>query len=328
MTATTAASPGTVHDESVVIDGLIIAKWDRDLFLDMRKGGLTAANCTVSVWEGFQETVNNILEVNELIADNSELVRPVRTTSDIRAAKAEGKTGIILGFQNAHAFEDQLGYISIFKQLGVGVVQLCYNTQNLVGTGCYERDGGLSGFGREVVHEMNRVGMLCDLSHVGAVTSKEVILESEKPVCYSHCLPYGLKEHPRNKTDEELRFIADHGGFVGVTMFAPFLAKDTDSTIEDYAEAIERCRKFILAGQIAISVGTILIVGLLFGLIRFDPMIMVGSLTAVIGGIVALGSNRSTSNQKIAAMQAAEAQRAELIGHIDLQVVGDESAAR
>ncbi|WP_416418270.1 dipeptidase [Paenarthrobacter aromaticivorans] len=254
MTATTAASPGTVHDESVVIDGLIIAKWDRDLFLDMRKGGLTAANCTVSVWEGFQETVNNILEVNELIADNSELVRPVRTTSDIRAAKAEGKTGIILGFQNAHAFEDQLGYISIFKQLGVGVVQLCYNTQNLVGTGCYERDGGLSGFGREVVHEMNRVGMLCDLSHVGAVTSKEVILESEKPVCYSHCLPYGLKEHPRNKTDEELRFIADHGGFVGVTMFAPFLAKGTDSTIEDYAEAIEYVMNIV--GEDSIGIGT------------------------------------------------------------------------
>ena len=101
-----------------------------------------------------------------------------------------------------------------------------------------------------------------------------------------------------------------------------------EAQIEDYAEAIERCRKFILAGQIAISVGTILIVGLLFGLIRFEPMIMVGSLTAVIGGIVALGSNRSTSNQKIAAMQAAEAQRAELIGHIDLRVVGDESAAR
>jgi hypothetical protein len=101
-----------------------------------------------------------------------------------------------------------------------------------------------------------------------------------------------------------------------------------EAQIEDYAEAIERCGKFILAGQITISVGAILIVGLLFGLIKFDPMVMVGSLTAIIGGIVALGSNRSTSNQKIAAMQAAEAQRAELIGHIDLRVVGDESAAR
>lgn len=254
MNAPDIIDPGALHEESIVIDGLIIAKWERDLFLDMRKGGLTAANCTVSVWEGFQDTVNNILGVNKLIGENSELVMPVRTTADIRAAKDAGKTGIILGFQNAHAFEDQLGYVSLFKQLGVGVAQLCYNTQNLVGTGCYERDGGLSGFGREVVAEMNRVGILCDLSHVGSKTSEEVILESSKPVCYSHCLPYGLKAHPRNKSDEELRFIADHGGFVGVTMFAPFLAKGTDSTIDDYAEAIEYVMNIV--GEDSIGIGT------------------------------------------------------------------------
>lgn len=244
----------TFHDEIVVVDGLIIAKWDRELFVDMRKGGLTAANCTVSVWEGFQSTVNNIIEVNQLIAESSELVRPVRTVDDIRAAKEEGRTGIILGFQNAHAFEDQLGYIEIFKQLGIGVVQLCYNTQNLVGTGCYERDGGLSGFGREVIAEMNRVGMLCDLSHVGAVTSREIIEESSKRVCYSHCLPYGLKAHPRNKTDEELKFIADHGGFVGVTMFTPFLAKGTQATIDDYAEGIEYTMNIV--GEDSVGIGT------------------------------------------------------------------------
>ena len=126
-----------LHRDAIVIDGLVIARWDRELFLDMRKGGLTAANCTVSVWEGFQSTVNNIVAMNNLIADNADLVTQVRTTADIRRAKQEGKTGVLFGFQNAHAFEDQLGYIDIFKQLGVGVVQMAYNTQNLVGTGCY-----------------------------------------------------------------------------------------------------------------------------------------------------------------------------------------------
>jgi membrane dipeptidase len=139
--------------------------------------------------------------------------------------------------------------------LGVGIVQMCYNTQNLVGTGCYERDGGLSGFGREIVAEMNRVGVMCDLSHVGSKTSEEVILESKKPVCYSHCLPSGLKEHPRNKSDAELKFIADHGGFVGVTMFAPFLAKGIDSTIDDYAEAIEYTMNIV--GEDAIGIRTV-----------------------------------------------------------------------
>ncbi len=247
-------SPAELHADSIVIDGLIIAKWNRELFEDMRKGGLTMANCTVSVWEGFQQTVNSIASSQKLIRENSDLVIQVRNTADIRKAKELGKTGILFGFQNAHAYEDQIGYVEIFKQLGVGIVQMCYNTQNLVGTGCYERDGGLSGFGREIVAEMNRVGVMCDLSHVGSKTSEEVILESKKPVTYSHCLPSGLKEHPRNKSDAELKFIADHGGFVGVTMFAPFLAKGIDSTIDDYAEAIEYVMNIV--GEDAIGIGT------------------------------------------------------------------------
>ncbi|MFC3025038.1 dipeptidase [Vibrio zhugei] len=243
-----------LHDDAIVIDGLVIAKWERELFEDMRKGGITAANCTVSVWEGFQNTVDNIVAMNALLDENSDLVLKVRKTEDIRRAKQAGKTGVMMGFQNAHAFEDQLGYVQIFKDLGVGVVQMCYNTQNLVGTGCYERDGGLSGFGHEIVAEMNDVGMMCDLSHVGAHTSKEVILASKKPVCYSHCLPSGLKDHPRNKSDEELKFIADHGGFVGVTMFAPFLKNGIHSTVDDYVEAIAYI--YNLVGEDQIGIGT------------------------------------------------------------------------
>ncbi len=243
-----------LHEESIVIDGLVIAKWDRALFEDMRRGGITAANCTVSVWEGFQNTVNNISAMNQLIDDNSDLILKVTCTDDIRRAKAQGKTGVMMGFQNAHAYEDQIGYVQVFKDLGIGIVQMCYNTQNLVGTGCYERDGGLSGFGHEIVAEMNRVGVMCDLSHVGAKTSQEVILASKKPVCYSHCLPSGLKDHPRNKSDEDLKFIADHGGFVGVTMFAPFLKNGIHSSIEDYVEAIEYI--YNLVGEDQIGIGT------------------------------------------------------------------------
>ncbi len=243
-----------LHDESIVIDGLIIAKWDRSIFEDMRRGGLSAANCTVSVWEGFSDTVANIADMKKLIRDNSELVSLVRSTEDILAAKKAGKTGIILGFQNAHAFEDNLGYIEAFADMGVRVVQLCYNTQNLIGTGCYERDGGLSGFGREAIAEMNRVGIMVDLSHVGGNTSEEAILASTKPVCYSHCLPSGLKEHPRNKSDEQLRFIADRGGFIGVTMFPPFLKRGIEATVDDYVEAIDYVIN--LVGEDCVGIGT------------------------------------------------------------------------
>jgi membrane dipeptidase len=244
----------SIHDESVVIDGLIIAKWDKEIFEDMRRGGLTAANCTVSVWEGFQDTVANIADMKKLIRENQDMVSLVRSTEDILDAKRRGKTGIILGFQNAHAFEDNLGYIEAFADMGVRVVQLCYNTQNLVGTGCYERDGGLSGFGREVIAEMNRVGIMVDLSHVGGATSEEAILASTKPVCYSHCLPSGLKEHPRNKSDEQLRFIADRGGFIGVTMFPPFLKRGIEATVDDYVEAIDYVIN--LVGEDCVGIGT------------------------------------------------------------------------
>ena len=244
----------TLHQDALVIDGLIIAKWSREVFDDMRRGGLSAANCTVSVWEGFQDTVGNIAEMKKQIRDYSDILTLVRTTEDVRRAKAEGKTGIIMGFQNAHAFEDNLGYIEAFADMGVRVVQLCYNTQNLVGTGCYERDGGLSGFGREVINEMNRVGIMVDLSHVGGNTSREAILESKKSVCYSHCLPSGLKEHPRNKSDEELRFIADHGGFIGVTMFPPFLKRGIEATVDDYVEAMDYIIN--LVGEDCVGYGT------------------------------------------------------------------------
>lgn len=139
----------TLHQDSIIIDGLNISKFERSVFEDMHKGGITAANCTVSVWENFAKTVDNIALMKKQIRDNSELLTLVRTTDDIFRAKKEGRTGVILGFQNAHAFEDNLGYIEAFADMGVRVVQLCYNTQNLVGTGCYERDGGLSDFGRD-----------------------------------------------------------------------------------------------------------------------------------------------------------------------------------
>ena len=247
--------PRKLHEDSIVIDGLIVSNWCRGVFEDMHRGGLTAANCTCSVWEGFHETMTNIGQWNRWFAEHDDLLMKARTTDDIRAAKAEGKTAVILGFQNTTAFEDRLDFIEIFKDTGIGIAQIAYNTQNLSGSGCYETsDGGLSDFGREVIAEMNRVGILCDLSHVGVVTSRDVIEASQKPVAYTHCLPLGLKQHPRNKSDEDLRFIADHGGFIGVTMFTPFLKRGGDSNVDDYIEAIDYIIN--IAGEEKVGIGT------------------------------------------------------------------------
>lgn len=247
--------PNELHHSAIVLDGLIIANWSREVFEDMRRGGLTAANCTCCVWEGFEGTMRNIAQWKRWFREHGDLITQVHTTADIHRAKEQDKTGIILGWQNITGIEDQIGYLELFKALGVGVIQMAYNTQNLVGTGCYEsHDGGLSDFGHEVVAEMNRVGILCDLSHVGPKTSEDVIKASKKPVAYSHCLPAGLKAHPRNKSDDQLRFIADHGGFVGVTMFPPFLTNGVGSTVDDYVEAIDYV--IDLVGEDHVGIGT------------------------------------------------------------------------
>lgn len=249
-------TPGkTLHDELMVIDGLIVSRWSPAIFEDMKRGGLTAANCTCSVWEGFQATMDNVASWKKWLGEHSGRLVQVYRVEDIRRAKSEGKTGIILGFQNTSAFEDRLGYIQLFKELGVGIVQMTYNTQNLVGSGCYEsRDGGLSDWGREVVAEMNRVGILCDLSHVGGKTSEDVIRASKRPVAYTHCLPAGLKAHQRNKSDEQLKLMAEHGGFIGVTMFPPFLKRGPKATVADYVEAIDYVIN--LVGEDCVGIGT------------------------------------------------------------------------
>jgi membrane dipeptidase len=244
-----------LHQDLIVFDGLIVSRWSRGVFEDMRRGGLTAANCTCCVWENLQATMDNIAAWKRWFRDYSDLIMPVRTTADIAAAKRAGKTGIALGFQNVSAFEERVEYVALFKELGVGIAQLAYNTQNLVGTGCYEsHDGGLSDYGHDVVAEMNRVGMMCDLSHVGPKTSDDVIKASTQPVCYSHCLPAGLKAHPRNKSDAQLRAIAERGGFIGVTMFPPFLRKGAEASVDDYVEAIDYVVR--LVGEECVGIGT------------------------------------------------------------------------
>lgn len=248
-------SKSRLHDKLIVCDGLVIAKFDRAVFQAMHDGGITAANCTCSIWENFPQSMQNVASFKRLLEANSDLLIQVFNTQDIYRAKKEGKVGIILGWQNLSGIEDQIGYLKLFKDLGVGVMQMTYNTQNLVGSGCYEpNDGGLSGFGHDVVSEMNKVGILCDLSHVGPKTSKDVILASKKPVAYTHCLPSGLKEHPRNKSDAELKLIVKKGGFVGVTMFPPFLQKGIKSTVEDYVDAIEYIANVV--GEDHVGIGT------------------------------------------------------------------------
>ena len=247
--------PNHLHDESVIIDGLIVSNFGPEIFRAMRKGGITAANCTCSIWEGFPTTMRAIAQWKAWFREHADIILQVYGSADIHRAKKEDKTGIILGWQNSVAFDDHLPFVQIYHELGLRIVQLTYNTATSVGSGCYEgHDGGLTDFGRELVDEFNRLGILIDLSHVGAKTAADAIAYSRKPVAYTHCLPATLKAHPRNKSDAQLRAIADRGGFVGVTMFPPFLKRGAEATLDDIVEAIDYVVN--LAGEDQVGIGT------------------------------------------------------------------------
>ncbi|QWW71135.1 dipeptidase [Rhizobium sp. WYJ-E13] len=244
-----------LHDEAIIVDGLQTCQWSRSIFEEMRAGGLTAVNVSSLLWENFREGIGYVSEWKRFLRENDDIIRPVRTVADIHAAKVEGKTGIIIGWQNTSPLEDKLDYVEIFKDLGVGIMQLTYNTQNYSGAGYLEEfDSGLTGFGREVLAEMNRVGVLCDLSHVGDKTSADVIAYSKKPVCISHVLPRALRDVKRNKPDELLLACAEKGGLIGVSLFAPGLAAGNDATVEDYLDAMAYV--IDLVGEDHVGIGT------------------------------------------------------------------------
>lgn len=250
-----AAVSSSTSQSLTIIDGLIVSRWSRSVFEHMHRGGLTAANCTCSVWENFEQTMKKVAQWKTWLEEYSDILMQVYSVADIHAAKKSGKVGIILGWQNTSAIEDQIPYLRLFSELGVKVVQLTYNTQNLSGSGCYEsRDGGLSDFGREVIDEMNRLRMLIDLSHVGQKTAEDAIGYSKQPVCYSHVAPKALKDHPRCKSDEQLQRIARRGGFIGATPFTPFMRRGPDSTIDDFLEVIEHIIQ--IAGENQVGIGT------------------------------------------------------------------------
>jgi len=247
--------PAALHSDAIVVDGLIISKWSRSVFKEMRAGGLSAANCTCSVWEGFRATMENVSQWKRWFREHGDLIAPVHCSADIRRAKDQRRTGIILGWQNTSALEDRAEFVEVFRDLGVRVMQLTYNTQNLVGSGCWEsRDGGLSDFGRDVIDEMNRCGVLVDLSHVGPRTSADAVRHSAKPVSYTHCCPSGLKDHPRNKSDAELRAVADRGGLIGVATYPPFLPWGEETTVDQCVEVFEHVINVV--GEDSVGIGT------------------------------------------------------------------------
>jgi membrane dipeptidase len=138
--------------------------------------------------------------------------------------------------------------------MGVRVIQLTYNRRNLVGDGCTERHpSGLSRFGTDLVHEMNDLGIVVDVSHCGDLTTVDAIDASRRPIAFTHTSCRAIYDHPRGKTDEQLRRLADHGGYVGIVA-VPFFLKQADAGIPDMVDHIAHAAE--LVGIENVGIGT------------------------------------------------------------------------
>ncbi|MEF2070566.1 membrane dipeptidase [Consotaella aegiceratis] len=216
---------------------------------------MTAISASSVLWENFHGGMEYVIMWNKKLRENADIAMPIRTLDDIRTAKAEGKVGIIFSWQNTSPVEDRLDYFEIFKNLGVGIMQLTYNTQNFFGAGYLEdNDSGLTGLGREAVDEMARCGILIDLSHVGETTAMDTIIYSKKPTAITHCLPRALKDVPRNKSDALFKACAEKGGVIGTSLFAPGLRKGNEATVSDVIDAMEYVLD--LVGEDHVAIGT------------------------------------------------------------------------
>ena len=225
----------------LTIDGLQYCKWDREVFEQLQAGGVTAVHVTIAYWENARETLSNIGHWNHLFEQHGDLIMPVRVAADVLEAQQQGKTGIVFGFQNCSPIEDDISLVEVFHQLGVRIMQLTYNNQSLLGAGCYEEhDAGITRFGRVVISEMNRVGMVVDMSHSAERSTLEAIELSSRPITISHANPDFFHPAKRNKSDAVLKALAASGGMLGLSLYPFHLNNGPDCSLQEFCVMVAK----------------------------------------------------------------------------------------
>ena len=239
---------------SYKIDNLQYCNWSKEIFEINNKANLDAVHATICYHEDFDELQINIKKWKEYFRDYSSLIFQGFNSRDIEKAKQENKTAIFFGLQNCSPIEDNIEYVERLKNLGVLFMQLTYNNQSLLATGCYEkRDTGITRMGREVIKEMNRVKMIIDMSHSAEFSTLEAIEISEKPIVISHANPLFWHEGLRNKSDVVLKELNDSGGMIGFSLYPHHLKSSSDCTLISFCEMIAQTTKRISIKQIGIG---------------------------------------------------------------------------
>jgi len=174
---------------------------------------------------------------------------------DVERAHAEGKRSILLNFQNLDHIGTDLDLLDRFYQMGFRIMQLTYNSRNVVGCGCTEEeDTGLSEFGRSAVERMNELGILVDVSHCGSRTSMDAAKHSGVPIACTHTFSRKLYEHDRGKNDDLLKTVAERGGYIGILAVPGFLTEREITTTDDFLDHLDYIVK--LVGLEHVGIGT------------------------------------------------------------------------
>ena len=236
------------------IDNLQYCNWSREIFEINREAGLNAVHVTVVYHEDYDEFLKRVSEWDELFNKNSDLIFLGKDFKDIEKAKSENKTAIFFGFQNCSPIEDDLKLVEKVHSLGCRFMQLTYNNQSLLATGCYENvDSGVTNFGKEVIKEMNRVGIVIDMSHSAEKSTLDAIELSEKPIAITHANPFFWHNAKRNKSEALLKNLSDSGGMLGLSLYAHHLKDGSNCTIENFCEMVAKTAELIGVKNIGIG---------------------------------------------------------------------------
>ena len=236
------------------VDNLQYCNWSREIFEINHEAQLDAVHATICYHEDYDEVLSNIKTWNTYFEKNKDLIFLGKSSKDIAKAKHEKKTAIFYGLQNCSPIEDNIDYVESLKKLGVLFMQLTYNNQSLLATGCYEkRDSGITRMGKEVIKEMNRVNMIIDMSHSAEFSTLEAIEISLQPIVVSHANPLFWHQGLRNKSDDVLKALNDSGGMIGFSLYPHHLKDASNCTLQSFCEMIAESTKKISVKQIGIG---------------------------------------------------------------------------
>ena len=236
------------------IDNLQYCKWSEEIFKINNEAGLDAIHVTIAYHEDFDELQDNINNWENNFDSYSDLIFHGKTYLDIEKAKETNKTAVFFGFQNCSPIEDNINLVEEVHKLGAVFMQLTYNNQSLLATGCYEEnDSGVTRMGKEVVKEMNRVGVVVDMSHSAEKSTFDAIELSEKPIAITHANPYFWHAARRNKSSELLKELGASGGMLGLSLYPHHLLDGTDCTLDSFCSMVAQTAEIMGVKQIGIG---------------------------------------------------------------------------